>query len=169
MLRRIAELLRRLEPLTAEFLGPLSATISLTLYVWSICSLKGLYVVTAHWVCTGTLTSKSVLLTIIVVKSGLGAGPRVGQALFDYLKCLRKEIMTRLLDITTGNGGNATAAVKPFSQVANNPFDTDQFTKASHVLCANHSIQLAFVMLTSQIEQTIEAPRERLIRFVGAK
>ena len=76
-LRRIAELLRILEPALAKLLYGLPIAISLTLSVGSNNNMKSFYVVTAHWVDVANLTAKSILLTILDVKCGTGVGQRV--------------------------------------------------------------------------------------------
>jgi len=61
ILRRIVELYHILEPLLAVFMCSLDVAISLTLDDWSNRNLKGLYVVTAHWVDIAFLTNKNIL------------------------------------------------------------------------------------------------------------
>jgi hypothetical protein len=111
ILRRITELYRILEPLLAAFLCSLNVTISLTLDGWLNRNLKGFYVVNAHWVDVISLTNKNILLTIPDVKCGTGVSKRVGAALFEYLKCLGRDVVTRLLNVVNDNGSNATVTV----------------------------------------------------------
>lgn len=77
--------------------------------------------------------------------------------------------MTRVWDITTDNGSDATADVKHFFQLAKNSLCTEDFTKAKQVLSAARSIKLAVGMLTSQNKQTTEALDEALIEFRRGK
>jgi hypothetical protein len=119
ILRRITELYRILEPLLAAFLCSLNVAISLTLDGWSNRNLKGFYVVTAHWVDVTSLTNKSILLTILDVKCGTGVSKRVGTALFEYLKRLGRDVMTRLLNVVSDNGSDATITIAWFFQLVN--------------------------------------------------
>lgn len=116
-----------------------------------------------------TLTSRSVLLMIADVKSGLCVGHSFARALIVYFKCPEKDLMTRLLNITTNNGSGATAAVKYFFPLANSFLGIEQFAKANHILCMDQSIQLAVVMLKSQIKQKSKALREALVRILRSK
>jgi hypothetical protein len=111
ILRRIVELYRNLEPLLAAFLCSLDIALSLTLDGWSNRNLKGFYIVTTHWVNVASLTNKSILLTILDVKCGTGVSKRVRAALFEYLKRLGWDVVTRLLNIISDNGSDATVAV----------------------------------------------------------
>jgi len=104
ILRRIVELYCILEPLLAAFLCSLDVAISLMLDSWSNRNLKGFYVVTAHWVDVTFLTNKNIFLTILDVKCGTGVSKRVGAALFEYLKRLGRDVVTRLLNIVNDNG-----------------------------------------------------------------
>jgi hypothetical protein len=101
ILRRIIELYRILEPLLAAFMCSLDVVISLTLDGWSNRNLKGFYVITAHWVDVTSLTNKNILLTILDVKCGTGVSKRVRATLFEYLKRLGRDVVTRLLNVTT--------------------------------------------------------------------
>jgi hypothetical protein len=105
ILRRIVKLFRNAEPLLSLFLRHLDVTISLTLVGWSNRNLKGFYVVTVHWVDVSSMAMKSLLLTIIDVACGTGVGRRVGTALFELLKGMGRDVLTRLLNVVSGNGG----------------------------------------------------------------
>jgi hypothetical protein len=63
------------------------------------------------------MTIKSSLLTIIDVACGTGVGRRVGTALFEHLKGMDREVLARLLNVVSGNGGDATAAFKQISSL----------------------------------------------------
>jgi hypothetical protein len=95
----------------ATFLCSLEVTISLTLDNWSYRNLKGFYVVTAHWVDVASLTNKSILLMILDVKCETGVSKRIGVALFEYLKRLGRDVVTRLLNVVSDNGSNVTVTV----------------------------------------------------------
>jgi hypothetical protein len=85
--------------------------ISLTLDGWLNRNLKGFYVVTTHWVDVASLTNKNIFLTILDVKCETGVSKRVKAALFEYLKHLGRDVMTRLLNVVNDNGSDATAVV----------------------------------------------------------
>jgi hypothetical protein len=75
VLRRTVEFFIIAQPLLAKFLCSLGTCVSLTVDCWwSICNLKGFYVVTAHWIDTTSGMMKSLLLTILDVSSGTGVG-----------------------------------------------------------------------------------------------
>ncbi|OAE22053.1 hypothetical protein AXG93_3719s1330 [Marchantia polymorpha subsp. ruderalis] len=57
------------------------------------------------------LKSKSILLTILYVKCGTDVGMRVGTDLFEYLKCMGRDVITRVLNSTSNNGSDATNAI----------------------------------------------------------
>ncbi len=119
ILRRIAKLYRILEPLLAAFLCSFDVAISLTLDGWSNRNLKGFYVVTAHWVDVISLTNKNILLTIFDVKCGIHVSNRVGATLFEYLKHLGRDVVTRLLNVVNDNGTDATVIVARLFQLVN--------------------------------------------------
>jgi hypothetical protein len=108
-----------LEPLLATFLCSLDVAISLTLDGWSNRNLKGFYVVTAHWVDVVSLSNKSILLTILDVKCETCVTKRVGVALFEYLKRLCRDVVTRLLIVVSDNGSDATVVVARLFQLIN--------------------------------------------------
>jgi hypothetical protein len=111
ILRRIVKLYCILKPLLAAFRCSLDVAISLTLDGWSNCNLKGFYIVTAHWVDVTFLTNKSILMTILDVKCGTGVSKCVRATLFEYLKHLGRDVVTRLLNVVSDNGSDAMAAV----------------------------------------------------------
>ena len=67
---------------------------------------------TAHWIDTVTTKSKSLLLTIIDVASGCGVGVHVAKDLFEHLKGMGLNVLTKLLNVMSDNGSNAIVAVK---------------------------------------------------------
>jgi hypothetical protein len=140
ILRRIAELYRILEPLLATFQCSFDVVISLTLDGWSNHNLKGFYVVTAHWVDVASLTNKNILFTILNVKCGTGVSKRVGTALFEYLKRLGRDVMTRLLNVVSDNGSDTTVVIARLFQLVNTFIGYEQMRKVNHIRCADHSI-----------------------------
>jgi hypothetical protein len=169
ILRRIAELYRILEPLLATFLCNLDVAISLTLDGWSNRNLKGFYIVTAHWVDVISLTNKNILLTILDVKCGTGVSNRVGAALFEYLKRLGRDVVTRLLNVVSDNGTDATVAVARLFQLVNTFVGYEQMRKVNHVRCADHSVQLAVLKVLTFIKEPTEQLRDALIKSAAAK
>jgi len=112
ILRRIVELYLIARPLLAVFFSSLNVAISLTLDGWSNRNLKGLYVVTAHWIDTIIAKSKSLLLTIIDVTNGRGVGVCVAKALFEHLEGMGLNMLLKLLNVMSDNGSDATVAMK---------------------------------------------------------
>ncbi len=100
-----------MEPLLAAFLCNVDVAISLMLDDWSNCNLKGFYVVTAHSVDVTSLTNKNILLTILDVKCGIGVSKCVETTLFEYLEHLGRDVVTRLLNVVSDNGSNATTVI----------------------------------------------------------
>jgi hypothetical protein len=169
ILRRMAELFRILQPLLAQFLCSLDVAISLTFDGWSNRNLKGFYIVTAHWVDLASLTTKTILLTILDVKSGDGVGQRVGTALFEYLKSIGRGVLTRVLNVVTDNGFDATAAVWRFFQLVNSFVSYKQLRKANHVRCADHTLQLAVLKVLKPLKNRIQTLREALVKICRSK
>jgi len=60
------------------------------------------------------MTNKNIFLTILDLKCRTGISKRVGAALFEYLKCLGRDVVTRLLNVVSGNGLDATTSVARF-------------------------------------------------------
>jgi hypothetical protein len=142
-----------LEPLLVAFLCTLDVAISLTLDGWSNHNLKGFYVVTAHWVDVIFLTNKNILLTILDVKCGTGVSKHVGAALFEYLKRLSRDVVTRLLNVVNDNGSDATVAVARLFQLVNTFIGYKHMRKVNHVQCANQSVQLAVLKVLTFIKE----------------
>ncbi|KAH9531717.1 hypothetical protein CY35_19G050700 [Sphagnum magellanicum] len=157
ILRRIAELYRILEPLLAAFLCNLDVAISLTLDGWSNRNLKGFYIVTAHWVDVISLTNKNILLTILDVKCRTGVSNRVGAALFKYLKHLGRDVVTRLLNVVSDNGTDATVAVARLFQLVNTFVGYEQMRK------------LAVLKVLTFIKEPTEQLRDALIKIRRSK
>jgi hypothetical protein len=153
----------------ATFLCSLDVAISLTLDGWSNCNLKGFYIVTAHWVDVTFLTNKSILLTILDVKCRTGISKRVKTALFEYLKRLGWDVVTRLLNVVSDNGSDATAAIARLFQLVNTFIDYEQMCKVNHVQCANHSTQLVVLKVLMFIKEPTEQLRDALIRIRRSK
>jgi hypothetical protein len=100
------------------------------------------------------MAMKSLLLTIIDVACGTGVGRRVGTALFGHLKGMGREVLTRLLNVVSDNGEDATAAVKQLFQLVNGAVDYEQMLPSNHVRCSDHSVQLGVVKVLTLIQQT---------------
>lgn len=169
ILRRIVELHRVLELALAAFLCNLTVTISLTLDGWSNQNLKGFHVVTAHWVDVVTMKIKTILLTILDVKCGAGVGVRVGTDLFEYLKRMGRDVVTRILNVTSDNGSDATNAVVRLFKLMNIFVGYEQLRKCNHVRCANHSVQLAVLQALKLIRQPTEQLRDGLVKMRRSK
>jgi hypothetical protein len=75
--------------------------------------------VTVHWVDVSSMAMKSLRLTNIDFACGTGVGRRVGTALFEHLKGMGRNVLTRLLNVVSDNGGDATAAAKQLFQLVN--------------------------------------------------
>jgi hypothetical protein len=129
-------------PLLVAFFYSLNVAISLTLDGRSNRNLKGFYVVTIHWIDTVTPKLKSLLRTIIDVASGLGVGVRDTKALFEHLKGMGLNVLTKLLNVVSDNGSDAIATVKHMFQLINAVVEYKQMCPCNHVRCANHSVQL---------------------------
>ncbi|OAE20506.1 hypothetical protein AXG93_948s1130 [Marchantia polymorpha subsp. ruderalis] len=169
ILRRIVELHRVLKPALAAFLCNLNVAISLTLDGWSNRNLKGFYVVTAHWVDVVTMKTKSILLTILDVKCGAGVGVRVETDLFEYLKRMGRDVVTRILNVTSDHGSDATNAVVRLFQLVNIFVGYEQLRKCNHVRCADHSVQLAVLQVLKLIRQPTEQLRDGLVKMRRSK
>ena len=163
ILRRIVELYVIAKPLLAAFFSSLNAAISLTLNGWSNRNLKGFYVVTAHWINTVTAKSKSLLLTIIDVASGRGVGVRVAKDLFEHLKGMGLNVLTKLLNVVSDNGSDAIVAVKHMFQLVNAAVGYEHMRSCNHVRCADHSVQLAVLKVLVHIKDINAQLRQALV------
>jgi hypothetical protein len=137
----------------------------LTLDGWSNRNPKGFYVVTAQWVDASSMSTKSALLTIIDVACGTGVGARVGVALFEHLKRMGRDVLTRVLNVTSDNGSDTVSAVKRLFQLIKNFVSYEQMRQANHVRCADHLIQLGVLLVLKHIKTTNEELREALIKI----
>jgi hypothetical protein len=169
ILRRTVEQFRIADPLLSSFLRQLDVAISLTLDGWSNRNLKGFYVVTVHWIDVSSMTMKSLLLTIIDVTCGTGVGRRVGTALFEHLKGMGLDVLTRLLNVVSDNGADATAAVKQLFQLVNGAVGYEQMLPSNHVRCFDHSVQLGVVKVLALIQKINEQLRQALVSIRRSK
>lgn len=119
----------------------------LTLDSWSYPNLKRINVVTAHWVDVVTLKTKRILLTIMYVKCGAG----VGTNLFKYLKLLAHDVVTRVLNVTSDNGWDATSAIVRLFQLVNVFVNYEKLCKCNHIQCVDHFVQLAELQILKLI------------------
>eukprot|EP00842_Homolaphlyctis_polyrhiza_P002298 jgi/Hompol1/3069/HPOL_006318-RA len=165
----MTELFRVLEPMLATYLSSLPVAISLTLDGWFNRNLKGFYIVTAHWVDINNHATKSILLTILDVESGNGAGQRVGSALFEYLKRMGRDVVTRLLNVVTDNGSDAVAAVTRLFQLVNTFVGYEQMHRFNHVRCADHSVQLAVLTVLKTVKKSTKVLSEALVTIRRSK
>jgi hypothetical protein len=162
-------LYRILEPLLAAFLCSLDVAISLTLDGWSNHNLKGFYVVTAHWVNVTSLTNKSIFLTILNVKCGTSVSKCVGTTLFEYLKRLGRDVVTRLFNIVNDNESDATVAIAQLFQLVNTFIGYEQMCKVNHFRCADHYVQLVMLKVLTFIKEPTEQLRDALIKIRRSK
>jgi hypothetical protein len=169
ILGRITELYRILEPLLAAFLCSLDVAISLTLDSWSNRNLKGFYIVTMHWVNVTSLTNKTILLTILDIKCRTGISKRIRTALFEYLKRLGRDVVTRLLNVVSDNGSDATVAIARLFQLVNTFIGYEQMRKVNHIRCAEHYVQLVVLKVLTFIEEPTEQLRDALIKIHSNK
>jgi hypothetical protein len=169
ILWRITELYHILEPLLAAFLCSLDVAISLTLDGWSNRNLKGFYIITAHWVDVTSLTNKSILLMILDVKCRTGVSKRVGTALFDYLKRLGRDVVTRLLNVINDNGSDVIPTIARLFQLVNTFIGYEHMCKVNHVRCADHSVQVVVLKVLTFIKEPTEQLRNALIRIRRSK
>jgi hypothetical protein len=167
--RRIVELFHISEPLQSSFLRQLDVAISLMLDGWFNRNLKGFYVVTVHWVDVSSMAIKSLLLTIIDVACGTGVGRRVGTALFEHLKGMGRDVLTRLLNVVNNNGGDVTAAVKQLFQLVNGAVGYEQMLPSNHVRCSDHSVQLGGTKVLTLVQKTNEQLRQVLVSIRRSK
>ena len=170
ILRRTVELFSIAQPLLSKYLCQLDVCVSLTMDGWSNRSLKGFYVVTAHWVDTRSGCYKSLLLTILDVSCGTGVGNRVGSALFTYLlEMIGAAFLPKLLHVVTDNGSDACAAVNRLFQLVNSHLGTKQMLPSSHVRCADHSVQRGVLFVLAQVKEINQKLRASLVGIRRSK
>ncbi len=95
-------------------------------------------------------------MTILDVKCGISVSKRVGIALFEYLKRLGRDVVTRLLNVVSDNGSDATTAIARLFQLVNTFIGYEQMRKVNHVRCADHSVQLVGLKVLTFIKEPIE-------------
>jgi hypothetical protein len=125
--------------------------------------------VTVHWINVPTMAMKSSLLTIIDIACGTGVGRRVGTALFEHLKGMGRDVLTRLLNVVSDNGGDVMAAVKQLFQLVNGAVGYEQMLPSNHVPYSDHSVQLGVVKVVTLIQQTNEQLRQALVSIRRSK
>jgi hypothetical protein len=169
VLRRMNEMYCLMQPLIGKFFSTLDVSFSLALDGWSNRSPKGFFVVTAHWVEAAALITRSILLTVLDVKCGPGVGKRVGDALFEHLKRMGHGTVTRLLNVVSDNGSDATSAVSRLFQLVNTYVGVDQLRPENHVRCADHSVQLAVLNVLKFLKGPTEQLRGALVKIRRGK
>ncbi|OAE29031.1 hypothetical protein AXG93_146s1050 [Marchantia polymorpha subsp. ruderalis] len=112
---------------------------------------------------------KTILLTILDVKCGAGVGVCVGTDLFEYLKRMGRDVVTRILNVTSDNGSDATNAVVRLFKLVNIFVGYEQLRKCNHVRCADHSVQLAVLQALKLIRQPTEQLRDGLVKMRRSK
>jgi len=93
---------------------------------------------------------------ILDVKCETGVSKRVKTALFEYLKRLGQDVMTRLFNIVNDNGSDATVAIARLFQLVNTFIGYEQMRKVNHVRCADHSVQLVVLKVLTFIKEPTE-------------
>ncbi|CAK9206011.1 unnamed protein product [Sphagnum troendelagicum] len=141
----------------------LDVAISLTLDDWSNHNLKGFYVIIAHWVDVVSLTDKGIFMAILDVKCETSVSKRVGAALFEYLKRLGRDVMTRLLNVVSDNGLDVTTIVARLFQLVNTFIGYEHMREVNHVRCADHSVQLVVLNVLTFIKEPTEQLWDALI------
>jgi hypothetical protein len=104
-------------------------------------------------------------LTILDVKCGTGVSKRVGTALFEYLKRLGRDVVTRLLNVVSDNGSNAIVAIARLFQLVNTFIGYEQMRKVNHIRCDDHSVQLVVLKVLTFIKEPTEQLRDALIKI----
>ncbi|CAN5969526.1 unnamed protein product [Sphagnum jensenii] len=111
------------------------------------------------------MTNKSIILTILDVKCGTGISTHVGTTLFEYLKRLGRDVVTRLINVVSDNGSDVTAAIARLFQLVNTFIGYGQMRKVNHVWCADHSVQLIVLKVLTFIKEPTEQLRDALIKI----
>ena len=74
-----------------------------------------------------------------------GVGKRVRTTLFNYLKRLDRDFVTRLINVVSENGSDATNYVMRMFQLVSAFITYNQMCKLNQVHCADHSVNLALL------------------------
>jgi hypothetical protein len=82
---------------------------------------------------------------------------------------MSRDVLNRLLNVVSDNGGDATAAVKQLFQLVNGAVGFDQMLPSNHVLCSDHSKQLGVIKVLTLIQQTNENLRQALVSIRRSK
>jgi hypothetical protein len=90
---------------------------------------------------------------ILDVKCGICVNKRVEAALFEYLKRLGRDVVTRLLNVVSNNGLNAMVTVARLFQLVNTFISYEQMRKVNHVQCTDHSVQLTVLKVLTFIKE----------------
>jgi hypothetical protein len=77
--------------------------------------------------------------------------------------------VTRLLNIVSNNGLDATAVVVRLFQLVNTFISYEQMRKVNHIQCADHSAQLVVLKVLTFIKEPTEQLRDALIRIRRSK
>jgi hypothetical protein len=108
-------------------------------------------------------------LTILDVKCGIGVSKRVGTTLFEYLKCLGQDVVTRLLNVVNDNGSDAIVAIARLFQLVNTFIGYEQMRKVNYVRCVDHSVQFVVLKVLTFIKEPTEQLRDALIKIRRSK
>ncbi|BBN07255.1 hypothetical protein Mp_4g02340 [Marchantia polymorpha subsp. ruderalis] len=112
---------------------------------------------------------KTILLTILDVKCGVVVDVRAGIDLIEYLKRMGRDLVTRILNVTSDNGSDATNAVVRLFKLVNIFVGYEQLRKCNQVKCADHSIQLAVLQALKLICQPTKQLRDGLVKMRRSK
>ncbi len=77
--------------------------------------------------------------------------------------------MTRLLNVISDNGLDATAIVAQLFQLVNTFIGYEQMCKVNHVRCADHFVQLVVLKVLTFIKEPTEQLRDALIKIRHSK
>jgi hypothetical protein len=102
---------------------------------------------------------------IFDVKCETGISTCVEATLFEYLKRLGRDVVTRLLNIISDNGSDAKAAVAHLFQLVNTFIRYKHMHKVNHIRCTNHSVQLDVLKVLTFIKEPTEQLQDALIRI----
>jgi hypothetical protein len=74
-----------------------------------------------------------------------------------------RDVLTRLPNVVSDNGGDATAALKQLYRLFNGAVGYEQMHPSNHVRCSDHSVQLGVVKVLTLIQQTNEQLRQAMV------